>query len=791
MSSEKARELEQRGIETARAGQKDEARKLLQHALRLDPYLEDGWLWLASVARDKRERLLCLQKVLEINPDNEMATKAVQAMGIDPARLIPDRQTVADALISEEDSGEVGGIPIPDQAMIRSAIERVNQVPLPLAEDDDRIEWERKEKGRTGEREIWILRSQIAAAVGTFAAIVLGIIVFTISNSPDVQLALFGASETPRPPTATATPTLTPRPDINPTSTPTPDFTANPTFTPSPTPGPNVEAWPRDLNSTPIYATPTPTSLYLNAENNAISTAIAALDDEENYEDAINRMRESQQQAGSNFEPYPYYYEALLLADQGSPEGALLRLDFAQERLDDSESQDALSRDDARRYQPVISAGYMNIYLRQIQDALEVNNTGRANSLLAEMETLQQEAAAIDPTYYEPYILLAEAYTQLGNYDNAIDLITNALTLSELSVNPLMYVARGEAYLTRGRENEQRIGFDDAREDYSRAEYEGYLGTYVNPFSDAAQRLRVEAALALRNPALASIRINSEYLFYLPESPEALRLLANTRLAEEKPDFALDVFTQALGQEGNTTELAQVFLSRAELYLEQRRYELALEDLSQVLELAPSLSTRYLRMQAAYNAGEDAIALEDAETLIEANYTNQAQTRLIRARIIVDTGLEDQFDTALNDLVTYIDQLPSELRHISNEYQARVFLERGDTGDALAAIDRAIGQVETGSRRYLRAQIYEERDERENAIAEYEFLVTWDQVFDYEFGEDVEERLDELLSEVQAEQAEATATAAAATQTVIDATMTAEADATATAEAEATPTPAS
>ena len=29
-----------------------------------------AWLWLASVARDNQERLFCLEKLLQINPDN-------------------------------------------------------------------------------------------------------------------------------------------------------------------------------------------------------------------------------------------------------------------------------------------------------------------------------------------------------------------------------------------------------------------------------------------------------------------------------------------------------------------------------------------------------------------------------------------------------------------------------------------------------------------------------------------------------------------------------------------------
>lgn len=54
MSDDKARELEERGIQAAKIGNKDEARKLLQNALRLNPNSENGWLWLASVLKHRR-----------------------------------------------------------------------------------------------------------------------------------------------------------------------------------------------------------------------------------------------------------------------------------------------------------------------------------------------------------------------------------------------------------------------------------------------------------------------------------------------------------------------------------------------------------------------------------------------------------------------------------------------------------------------------------------------------------------------------------------------------------------
>ncbi|MBC8098597.1 MAG: tetratricopeptide repeat protein, partial [Armatimonadetes bacterium] len=85
MSSEQFRE---QGIAAAKARQPDEARRLLQQALRLNPGDALAWLYLASVAKDTKERLVYLQKVLEIDPDNDLAQKAVRALGIAPEQLL-------------------------------------------------------------------------------------------------------------------------------------------------------------------------------------------------------------------------------------------------------------------------------------------------------------------------------------------------------------------------------------------------------------------------------------------------------------------------------------------------------------------------------------------------------------------------------------------------------------------------------------------------------------------------------------------------------------------------------
>ncbi|MFN8377286.1 MAG: tetratricopeptide repeat protein [Anaerolineae bacterium] len=61
------------GINAFKAGRKDEARALLSKAVELDPYNEDGWLWLSGVVTSVDDQRTCLENVLAINPGNSRA----------------------------------------------------------------------------------------------------------------------------------------------------------------------------------------------------------------------------------------------------------------------------------------------------------------------------------------------------------------------------------------------------------------------------------------------------------------------------------------------------------------------------------------------------------------------------------------------------------------------------------------------------------------------------------------------------------------------------------------------
>lgn len=74
----------QLGIEAARDGNKEEARDLFRLLTRQEPDNAQAWLWLAGVAENREERQAALERVLALEPDNDMALKGLQALGVRP-----------------------------------------------------------------------------------------------------------------------------------------------------------------------------------------------------------------------------------------------------------------------------------------------------------------------------------------------------------------------------------------------------------------------------------------------------------------------------------------------------------------------------------------------------------------------------------------------------------------------------------------------------------------------------------------------------------------------------------
>ncbi len=86
MATENIQELLQLGIQAARQGNRAAARRLLMQVVEQDPNNELAWIWLASVAETVVQRRDYLERVLQINPNNDRARQALNRL----KRTAPD-----------------------------------------------------------------------------------------------------------------------------------------------------------------------------------------------------------------------------------------------------------------------------------------------------------------------------------------------------------------------------------------------------------------------------------------------------------------------------------------------------------------------------------------------------------------------------------------------------------------------------------------------------------------------------------------------------------------------------
>ncbi len=204
------------GIEAAQQGDKRTARNLLKQVLAEEENNELAWMWLASAVETLDERRACLQKVLQINPNNNRAREALRRL-------------------------QAGGADDKN----RRAVERLRQM-------------KDKQPGVAAGRGFNLSGGYILAAavigIALIVALIFGSVFFqqtttTQQATPDAQ-AIFNPTTTPSLDPDTFTPTpffgiiVTVARDQSvfpPTFTPFPPATATVTLTPSETPYPLTE----------------------------------------------------------------------------------------------------------------------------------------------------------------------------------------------------------------------------------------------------------------------------------------------------------------------------------------------------------------------------------------------------------------------------------------------------------------------------------------------------------------------------------------------------------------------
>jgi Tol biopolymer transport system component len=234
------------GIAAAKAGNKAEARRLIEEVLAKNDRLERAWMALAGLVDTARERRICLENVLEINPNNDRARQALgQLDAATPA-------APATRSVSSPPPTSAPSTPSRPAAEVspRRAQQRVSAPKAPPGV-----------QATSGAKEAW--RSQrtqqgfklsipfITVAVLGLLAIGLGVTLLVSSGN---QTPTPGVSTTPQPTLSVAELNATQFPLGTPSPTPAGTLVTDvtlapvnlaPSWTPSPTPEPSNTPTPR------------------------------------------------------------------------------------------------------------------------------------------------------------------------------------------------------------------------------------------------------------------------------------------------------------------------------------------------------------------------------------------------------------------------------------------------------------------------------------------------------------------------------------------------------------------
>lgn len=87
--TEEINQLLKTAIQAAKAGERKKAHQLLLQIVEQDEKNEMAWLWLSGTVKTNEDRQICLENVLAINPDNEMAKKGLKKLGVPIPQAAP------------------------------------------------------------------------------------------------------------------------------------------------------------------------------------------------------------------------------------------------------------------------------------------------------------------------------------------------------------------------------------------------------------------------------------------------------------------------------------------------------------------------------------------------------------------------------------------------------------------------------------------------------------------------------------------------------------------------------
>jgi tetratricopeptide (TPR) repeat protein len=230
-----------------------------------------------------------------------------------------------------------------------------------------------------------------------------------------------------------------------------------------------------------------------------------------------------------------------------------------------------------------------------------------------------ERAIEIDPSFIDPRVALSDLYLSQGEVESALETALAARDIREFDVNVLAAVSR--AYLASG--------------DLENAAAYANLAAYIDPGSAGAVVAQAEGRLALGYYELAAIGLEN-YQEQINESDaQVWALLGEAYGKLGRTDDAQMAYARAIQL---SDDVALALVGRGLFYLDEGRYQAALNDLQQAID--DGVNTPEVQLgygEAAYHLGNYQAARRAAETVLTANPDNP-QAILLSVQAATEAG---------------------------------------------------------------------------------------------------------------------------------------------------------
>jgi tetratricopeptide (TPR) repeat protein len=735
-------DLLQQAIAAARAGQKDEAKTLLIQVLKANPRSEQAWVWMSATVETEAERIHCLKQVLAINPDNQLAQKGLRSLGA--------LEEVSASEPEPESEPEPGPEPEPEP------------VPPPMPEMEPEPPYEPE-------------------------------------PAPEPEQALYEESEPAGPPPEPEPffepppESFEPAPPVPVQEPPHPHRTKLPPIPAPPAPGgvPLVEdhmvaraqrtvdeilntvrqseqpidlgidwAEPEKLRVTKrrggIDLRPSPMMLAIGAAVLLVAAIVYLTTRVIENAQRAQRLANITPSAVPSIMPTLYptttprptrtptpdsnqpVFEPTLPAPD-APRGEKRyqdALDFieAARTVDDpvdSYYYEAMSLIRLGRYseaQDAVTAGIQHdesfapLHYAQGLIYLENGADSRARQSF-------ERAMETDPSYIDPRLALSDLYLNQGDVETALQTALDARDVRQYDVNVLVAISR--AYL--------------ASDDVENAAAFANLAVHIDPGSAGAVVAQARGRLALGYYELAAIGLENYQEQVSEGNAEVWALLGEAYGKLNRADDAQVAYARAIQLSDNATD---ALVGRGLFYLAEGRYELALDDLQQVID--DGVNTLVVQLgygEAAFHLGDYDTARKVADAVLANNPDNTQATLLA---IQAATEAEDDPDTIVGMVDAALNAQPAltlEQQGTLYEARARALYRLERYFEAQSAMEQALFVAQTGTRHYYNGLITAQIGRLDQAILELEWVKALDQFYDYPFSADLDEALNELYQQ--------------------------------------------